>query len=220
MPKQFSRSATGYMAFVAIVAGMALILQLYINIRNTSTNGLTPLIATWNFFSFFTVLTNLLIALCCSFILLNPSSLLGRFFSKPVTLAAIAVYIFIVGLTYNIILRFTWNPQGLQKWVDEALHVVVPLLYIIFWLVFVPKGSLKWIYPFRWLIYPAVYLVYALLRGEFSGFHAYPFINTAELGYTRVLLNSGGLMLVFITAGLLLVVIDKQMSRQDNKVFS
>ena len=211
MPKQYSRSATGFMGFIAIVAWLALILQLYISIKNTETNGLTPLVATWNFFSYFTVLTNSMIALCLSFILLRPSSSPGRFFSKPTTIAAITLYIFIVGLTYNIILRFIWEPTGLQKWVDEALHVAVPVLFLLFWLLFVPKGTLKWSHPFRWLLYPAIYLVYALLRGEYSGFHAYPFINTAELGYGRVLLNSGGLMLVFIATGLLLVAFDRKM---------
>jgi hypothetical protein len=214
MPKQFSRSATGLMFFIAIVAWLALILQLYISIKNTETNGLTPLVATWNFFSYFTVLTNLMIALCLSFILLSPSSPAGYFFSKPTTIAAIALYIFIVGLTYNTILRFIWKPAGLQKWVDEALHVAVPVLFVLFWLLFVTKKRLKWSHPFRWLVYPAVYLVYALLRGEYSGFHAYPFINTAELGYGRVLLNSGGLMLVFIITGLLFVAIDRNLWRK------
>ncbi len=214
MPKQFSRSATGFMVFIAIVAWLALILQLYISIKNTETNGLTPLVATWNFFSYFTVLTNLMIAAGLTAILLFPSSAPGLFFSKPTTLAAVALYIFIVGLTYNTILRSVWDPKGLQRWVDEALHVAVPILFVLFWLLFVIKGTLKWSHPFRWLIYPAIYLVYALLRGEYSGFHAYPFINTAELGYGRVLLNSGGLMLVFIMAGLLFVAIDRNMGRK------
>ena len=85
-------------------------------------NGLTLFVATVNFFSYFTILTNSLIALCLSFILLKPSSSAGRFFSNPATLAAITLYIFIVGLTYNMLLRSTWAPTGLQKWVDEALH--------------------------------------------------------------------------------------------------
>jgi hypothetical protein len=213
MRKQFSKSANGLMIFIAILAWLALALQLYISIRNTETNGLTPLVATWNFFSYFTVLSNLMIALCLSFILWRPSSSPGRFFSKPTTLAAIALYIFIVGLIYNTILRFIWEPTGLQQWVDEALHVVVPILFVLFWLLFVNKGTLKWSHAFRWLLYPAVYLVYALLRGEYSGFHAYPFINTAELGYGRVLLNAGGLMLVFVAMGLLFVAIDRKLRR-------
>lgn len=220
MPNDYSKRVNIFMAIIAIIAWLALILQLYLSIENTKTNGLTPLVATWNFFSYFTVLTNFLVALSLSFIVLKPDSSPGRFFSKPVTLAAICLYIFIVGLTYNIILRSVWAPTGLQKWVDEALHVAVPLLFIVFWLAFVPKGSLKWIHPFRWLIYPAAYLVYALWRGEFSGFHAYPFINTAELGYNRVLLNAGGLMLVFIAAGLLLVGIDRSINNYSKRSFT
>ena len=220
MPKQFSRSATAFMILITIIAWLALILQLYISIRNTKTNGLTPLVATWNFFSYFTVLTNLMVAVSLSFILLKPASSARRFFSKPSTLSALALYIFIVGLVYNTILRSVWSPTGLQKWVDEGLHVVVPLLFVIFWLLFVPKGSLKWIHPFRWLIYPALYFAYAFLRGEFSGFYAYPFINTAELGYNNVLLNAGGIMLAFIVAGLLIVGADKLMSHSGNRIIS
>ncbi len=214
MPTQPARSATGFMACTAIITWLALMLQLYLNIRNAETNGLTPWFATWNFFSYFTVLTNLLIALCFSLILLRPFSPPGRFFSKPATLAAITVYIFIVGLIYNAILRFTWQPQGLQRWVDETLHVVVPLLFIMYWLLLAPREILKWSHPFRWLVYPGGYLVYALIRGEYSGFHAYPFINTAELGYGRVLLNSGAIMLVFIATGLAVVVISRKMPPQ------
>lgn len=218
MPTRFSRSATGYMIFTAIITWLALALQLYL-MTSKVLNAFALFATTVNFFSYFTILTNSLIALCLSFILLNPSSSLGRFFLKPSTLGAITLYIFIVGLTYNTLLRSTWAPTGLQKWVDEALHVVVPLLFVIFWLVFVPKGSLKWFHAFRWLVYPAAYLLYALLRGEITGFHPYYFINAEELGYARVLLNAGVLMLVFIITGLLLVGIDKRIGKS-NKVFA
>lgn len=213
MPNEYSKRENVFMAIIAIIAWLALILQLYLSIENTKTNGLTPLVATWNFFSYFTVLTNFLVALSLSFIVLKPDSSPGRFFSKPETLTAIAIYIFMVGLTYNILLRSVWAPTGLQKWVDEGLHVVVPLLFVSFWLCYPPKGSVEWFHPFRWLIYPGVYLLYALLRGEFSGFHAYPFINTAELGYPLVLLHAAGLMLAFIAAGFLFVGTDRLIHR-------
>jgi len=217
MPAQPAK-ATAFMIFIAIIAWLALGFQLYILIKNAEVNGLTRLEATGRFFGYFTILTNLLVAVCLSSILLKPGSSSGLFFSQPSTIAAIALYIFIVGLVYNTILRFIWEPTGLQKWVDEALHVIIPLLFVILWLI--PKGSLKWIHPFRWLIYPAIYLVYALLRGALSGFYAYPFINVKESGYNRVLLNSAGLMLVFIIIGFLFVGIDKLLSRSSNKVFS
>ena len=215
-----SKIKPAYISIMAIVAWLALIVQLYLSVSYTKTNGLTPLVATWNFFSYFTVLTNFLVAISLSIILLKPASSTAGFFSKPAALTAIALYIFIVGLVYNLILRSVWAPTGLQKWVDEALHVIVPVLFLIFWFLFVPKGTLKWAYAFHWLIFPAAYLAYALFRGEFTNFFAYPFINTLELGYSRVLLNAGGLMIVFIAAGLLFIAADKLMSRSIAKVFS
>jgi hypothetical protein len=65
-----------------------------------------------------------------------------------------------------------------------------------------------------------LYLLYALARGEFSGFYAYPFINVSVLGYQRVLLNAGGLMLLFVAAGSILVGTDKLMSRAKRRVLS
>lgn len=214
MPTRFPKSARGYMALTAIITWLALILQLYIIITSREVNGRNVFVGVCNFLSYFTVLTNLMIAFGLSFILLKPSSPLGKFFLKPATLAAITVYIFIVGLTYNTLLRSTWAPTGLQRWVDETLHVVVPLLFVIFWLVYAPKRSLKWFHPFRWLIYPGIYLVFALLRGEFTGFHPYHFINAVHLGYPRVLINAAILMVVFIISGLVIVAIDKNTGRR------
>jgi hypothetical protein len=220
MVKQFSRPAAVFMAFIAIIAWLALALQLYIMTINKLSHTREVLAAISHYFSYFTILTNFLVALSLSFILLRPSSSLGQFFSKHSTLAAIALYIFIVGLVYNVILRYTWNPTGAQKWADEGLHVIVPLLFVILWLSVVPKGSLTWSHPFRWLVYPGGYLIYALLRGALSGFYPYFFINAAELGYSRVLLNSGGLMIVFTIAGFIIVGTDKLMSRSKRSVFS
>jgi hypothetical protein len=220
MVKQFSRPAIFFMAFIAIIAWFALALQLYIMTGNKLSNARELIAAISHYFSYFTILTNFLVAISLSTVLLWPSSSLGQFFSKPSTLAAIALYIFIVGLVYNVILRYTWNPAGAQKWADEGLHVVVPLLFVIFWLTFVPKRSLNWIHPFRWLVYPGGYLLYALLRGTLSGFYPYFFINAEELGYNRVLLNSGGLMIVFLIAGLIIVGTGKLMGRSKSRAFS
>ena len=107
----------------------------------------------------------------------------------------------------------------LTKMGRRSVALVVPLLFVIFWLIYVPKGSLKWFHPFRWLIYPGIYLAFALLRGEFTGFHPYHFINAVQLGYPRVLLNAAVLMLVFIASGLVIVAIDKSMGKR-SKVFS
>ncbi len=198
---------------IIVIAWFGLGLQQYILIDNTPGSGLTLLQAVGRFFNFFTILSNLLVAISLTIVLVSPGAAAGRFFAKPSVIAAIAVYIFIVGLVYNSILRYTWHPTGRDRVADELLHVAVPVLYIVYWLAFAPKGSLQWKSPFYWLVFPALYIIYALIRGAAEGFYPYPFINVTDLGYGKVALNSAGLMLVFIIAGMIIVAIGKWISR-------
>ncbi len=213
MVLRFAPVARLTMLIIAIMAWFALGLQLYLLVSNGEQSGLTPLGAVWRFLAFFTILSNLLVAISLTCILNNPESRLGRFFSKPSTLAAISLYILIVGIVYNAILRSLWQPVGLQKWADELLHVVIPVFYVCYWLIFVPKGSLKWSLMIVWLLYPALYLAYALIRGRLEGFYPYPFINVTELGYGKVMTNAAALLVVFMVGGALFVGIDKMMKR-------
>jgi len=56
---------------------------------------------------------------------------MGIIFFEAGVITAITVYITIVGLVYNVILRFLWKPEGLQFIVDELLHTVIPLLLLV-----------------------------------------------------------------------------------------
>lgn len=194
----------------AIIGWAAVLLQLYLILINRVASVPETLV---RFFSFYTILTNILLAFCFTVLLARPSSGAGRFFAQPNKLTAIAVYISIVGIVYNVVLRFLWGPEGLQRVVDESLHVVTPLLFILFWFLFVNKRSLTWKNVFPWLIYPLVYVMVILIRGALSGFYPYPFIDVAKLGYNNVLLNSGGLFLMFLLFSLLLIAIAKWMNR-------
>jgi hypothetical protein len=64
-------------------------------------------------------------------------------------------------------------------------------------------------HPLFWSAYPIVYLVYALIRGGIGGSYPYPFIDVAFLGYGRTMINSLGLLVVFIALGLLFVALSR-----------
>jgi len=179
---------------IAIIGWLAIILQFYLMIQNRVT-GIGETII--RFFSFFTILTNLLVAICFTSLVISQQA---YFFSRSSVFSAITVYIFIVGLVYNTVLRSIWNPKGLQLYVDEALHVATPVLCLIYWFVFVPAKSLKWSNVYSWLLYPLIYLIYVLIRGAFSHFYPYPFLNVDKLGYSKVFINS-----IFVTAAFFVV---------------
>lgn len=195
--------------FIALTGWFSLGLQLCLSIRNARGNGVSVTESVINFFSYFTVLTNLLVALSLTSILLAPFSRLGDFFSKPSAQSAIAVYISVVGIVYTIALRNVWDPQGLQLIADRLLHDAVPVFYLIFWSVFTPKRTLKWESVLPWLIYPLIYLFYALIRGATTGWFSYYFLNFRESGWKKVFISIFMIMAAFIALSLVLILINR-----------
>jgi len=184
----------------------ALILQLYLSITNRTTT-LPEALA--RYFTYFTILTNILVALSFSIQWLRSGTRWGHFFSLPQTTTAIAVYILVVGATYNLLLRSVWDPQGLQKVVDELLHTVIPLLSVIFWLLFISRSALQWMDVLPWSVYPLVYFAVVLSRGAVSGFYPYYFIDVNQLGYQGAILNSIVMFGAFMILSLIMVGITK-----------
>ncbi|MEY2918314.1 MAG: hypothetical protein RIS73_2028 [Bacteroidota bacterium] len=199
-----------YAAIGAAIGWFALLLQLWLIIANRVTSIPEAII---RYFSFFTILTNILVAISFTAIYLNGITDKGIFFTRPKTLTATAVYITIVGLIYNTILRFLWAPQGMQQLADELLHTIIPISFIIFWLVFIPKQNIAWATVLPWTIYPLVYLVYTLLRGPLAQWYPYPFVDVKELGYPKVFINSAMVCAVFISFSLLFTGIAKMMRK-------
>lgn len=189
----------------AIIGWFAVIAQYVLMIENRITSTTE---ATIRFFSFFTILTNTLVAIYFTFVALGKYS---KLLNKPGALTAITVYILVVGLVYQFVLRAIWEPTGLQKIVDELLHSVVPVTTLIFWYLYEEKSKIEIKGIVNWLIYPLVYLVFVLLRGSISDFYPYPFVNVLEIGMSQVLTNSVILLLVFIVLSAAFVWIGKRL---------
>jgi hypothetical protein len=198
MLQSYSLAAAIYRIFLGMIGWCALVLQFFLARHVAETNGLTPAMATANFFSYYTILTNILVALQLTVVTLNPRSIIGVFFSKTSVQTALAANIVLVGLVYNLILARLWNPQGWSWVADFLLHTAVPLLYLTYWVLFVPKGTLPWTAPLPWLLYPLAYIVYSFFRGSETGWYPYPFVDVTLLGYAAVFRNCLGLVGVFV----------------------
>ncbi|MGF1637458.1 MAG: Pr6Pr family membrane protein [Cyclobacteriaceae bacterium] len=197
------------LAIGAAMSVFAVVMQFYLMFINRTTAVSEMII---RFFSFFTILTNSLVALYFSALLLSSQPKQNSFFSKASTATAVAVYIIIVGAVYQFILRGIWSPVGWQQIVDELLHSVIPLYFVIYWLVFVPKHNIQWAQIPFWLIYPFVYLIFILVRGHFSGFYPYPFVDVLKIGFPQVMTNASLLIIVFIMLSAIMVLISRLLS--------
>ena len=197
------------MGAIAIIAWFAVIAQFYLILQTTTQTGFSTSKTIINFFSYFTILNNLLVAVCLTSSLSSPSSKWGSFFSKATVQSAIALYIFIVGLVYNLVLRGIVSVTGLDWVVDNLLHVVVPVLFVLYWFIYTARGVLQWKNIFPWLFFPVFYLIYSLIRGAVTGWYAYPFIHAAKLGYRKVVINCFFVAFAFFGVGLLFIMINR-----------
>ncbi|KAB2520631.1 hypothetical protein F8N49_17780 [Pseudomonas sp. GXM4] len=195
---------------LAVLGWAGLAIQLYLILFARLSIGASLLGGLVSFFSYFTILTNTLVATVLTCAVTKRESAARRWFLQPWVSSGIAVSIAVVGLAYSILLRHLWHPEGWQFVADELLHDVMPLLFLGYWWCCVPKGTLRLRHLPLWLIYPLVYFIYALLRGHLLGAYAYPFIDVAVLGYPQVLANAGGILVGFVLVGLLIIGLDRR----------
>lgn len=135
----------GCAAAIACMAWSSLGMQFYFNIEEARIENVSVSHRLIDFFSYFTIETNLLIALVLTVYCLSPQE--ERVLTSLSVQTALAVYIIIVGVVYELMLRNLWHPHGLRLLADMVLHDAIPFFYFLYWLVFLPKGSLRWFDP-------------------------------------------------------------------------
>lgn len=194
---------------VALAAWTALVLQLVLILRAKSPGlgvGLTLL----EFFSYFTILSNLLVATTTTLATIGSKP---SFFARSDVRAAVALYIAVTGSIYLLVLSGLWAPQGLQWLADVLLHYAVPVLYLLWWVFGNAHGRLVWSDALRWLLFPLVYLVWIFVRGNWLHVYPYPFIDLDTLGLAAVLRNGVLVCALFVILGSVLVGIDRLLGR-------
>ncbi|NNT72288.1 Pr6Pr family membrane protein [Flavobacterium sp. IMCC34852] len=188
--------------FGATLGWFAVVVQFVLMMQNR-VESLTE--TTIRFFSYFTILTNCLVALYFSILWYKKPLLLFTRFKKPGFLTATTLYIATVGIVYQFLLRDIWEPTGMQRIVDELLHSIIPTYVLVFWIIYENKKDVSWRAIPNWLLYPLLYLIFILFRGNLSGFYPYPFVDVTELGLEKVLTFSGFLFLAFAIGAIVFV---------------
>ncbi|WP_309645458.1 Pr6Pr family membrane protein [Phenylobacterium sp.] len=196
-----------YRAIAALIAWFGLLLQYWLMVRGQDGEAFAT--RTVNFFSYFTILSNLFAAVMFTAPAAFPRSPIGLYFAKPAIRTAVTLYMSVTAATYIAILQGLWDPQGLQWVADTTLHYLTPGLVLLDWLLFTPKRTLRWVYVWPWLVFPLAYGVYSIVRGPYAGFYPYPFLDVSKLGLERVAMNMVAMTGLFLILGLILIAIDR-----------
>ncbi|PKQ46117.1 Pr6Pr family membrane protein [Confluentibacter flavum] len=183
--------------FIGFCLGWFAIITQFILIIQNSQTDLTETII--RFFSYFTVLTNILVALYFTSRILGSFNKPYAILNKKTTLTALTAFIFIVGIVYQFILRSVLESTGMKRLIDELLHTIIPLNMLIYWFVFDTKEKINFRNAAIWLLYPLFYLLFILVRGHFSNHYPYPFLNIPEIGINKVAINSMLILILMVS---------------------
>ena len=139
-----------------------------------------------NFFSFFTVQSNIAVAVTTGLLALNvhrPSRLFRVF--RIVAVVCIAV----TGIVFHLALADLQELTGWDLVCDTILHTLSPIMATAGWLLFGPRGRLSTDVVLLAVVPPVCWLSYALIYGELATtrtgehYYAYPFMNVEIHGY-------------------------------------
>lgn len=204
------RTATTLLGLV--VGAGALFLQFWLSMTARLALGGGLVDALLWFFTYFTILTNLMLVLVYLSEIWNASWL--AWWRSPVTRGMMAAAMTLVMAFYHLVLAATWQPQGLFLVADVLLHYATPIIYLVWWIAFAPKGGLRFPDIGRMLVPPLVWLAWAMARGAVVNEYPYPVLEAHVIGYAQVLANIAGLLLVLAALFAVVVAVDRLVGRR------
>ncbi len=164
----------------------------------------------FDYFTYFTILSNILVAVILTMLFLNPLRN-GKVF-RVLRLDTVLM-ITVTGVVYNLVLAADAKNVGWQVLANSLEHQITPIVTVLVWLLVGPRGwvnvrTIAWAFAL-----PIGWLVFALIRGAFIGAYPYPFLDVVTLGYGTVFVNVLGIVVFALVILLILWGLDKAISR-------
>lgn len=160
---------------VRIVAGLALLATVVAQIADELAHDA---FAPARYFAYFTIQTALIDVVVL---------LVGGWWAwrrprdtRLLTIVALctAVYAVVTTVVYNALLRGIVSPGYTSPdWMNEVLHVVVPILLILDWIVAPGRARLRWRDAWWIVAYPLAWIAFTMIRGAIDGWYPYPFLE-------------------------------------------
>lgn len=122
---------------------------------------------------------------------------------------AITLYITVTFIIFAILLAPMYHPTGIGAYTNLSLHYLVPIAFIIDWVLTEMPHEYKWKYILIWLVYPLLYLAFTLVRGAITNNYIYPFLDVNAFGvpiFTAICFALAGF---FLGLGALYVFINR-----------
>ena len=121
-------------------------------------------------------------------------------------------------LVFNFMLagRPDRDPQANWRISSISFHVILPIMYVLDWVLFYEHKKVRWFYPLTSVVFPALYVAFVFIRAAIVNFnpevpYLYPyfFLNLDNLGVAGVAKWVVILFAGFIALGYIFYGIDK-----------
>jgi hypothetical protein len=150
-----------------------------------------------NFFTFFTILSNLLAA--GVFLEGGRRQLAGARPVPDLWRGAAVVYMTVTYIVFAVLLRDLQEDLNTHvAWVDSVLHRLMPIAVMADWLIDPPGAAITFRRALVWLGFPLAWTAFTLIRGAIDGRYPYPFLDPANGGYGVVALYCIGIFGLFV----------------------
>jgi len=163
------------------------------------------------FCSYLTIWFNCLVAGTSAVLAADPQRAGGRVF-RALRLDALVLAVG-GGVVHWFLLRPLLDLHGADLLADKLLHIVVPLLCLVGWLVFGPRGLISRRDIGAFLVVPVGWLVYTLVRGAFVDWYPYPFVDVGEHGLGVVIVNCIGISALMLALAFAARWLDGRLAR-------
>lgn len=150
-----------------------------------------------NFFTFFTVMSNLL----AMAVLLEGGRrmLTGKPPVPDMIRGAAVVYMTVTYLVFAVLLRDMQEElQTHVAWVDSVFHRLAPVVLMVGWLVDPPRRPISFRRSLLWLSFPVAWVIFTMIRGAVDGRYPYPFLDPANGGYGTVAAYIAAITVLFV----------------------
>lgn len=131
------------------------------------------------------------------------------------------ILILVTFLVYNILLAD--ENTVIEYFTSQSnmiMHVILPILFVLNWILFYEHPSLEWYHPLLATVMPLIYVVFIVIRAKLlSGakdalLYPYFFLNIDQLGWGGFLIWIAILLAVFVVLGYIIYATERFLKRK------
>lgn len=203
---------TLWFALVALIGCIGFGLQFYLlftggsDINSGESGNAVPLGTRFvRLFSFFTIQSNVFVLVASVLLAWGARrALWSRVIAQDAVLG-----IAVTGLVFSFVLDPSIELRGLATVVTTLFHNVIPIAFIIGWLLFAPRRlwnarSTAW--AFLW---PLLWLGATFSVGHFTAWYPYPFLDVSRVGWGGAVTGAAIVVVLALVLTAIMLVVDR-----------